>query len=183
MNYVACIAEGAAETAIIDILVDHHLLIFEREQMLDEQVLRCRNASTFESRYLRKGFSGKITVYRILDSRRERFRLSKAYEHKVDVINVVTAPEIEMLIILNENRYDDFKKSGMKPSAYCTIVSNFYFKRVAYICPRCHEVFKPNFKEAFWARHTPTLRKLTCTCCGYHGFCVETYGKEEKKNG
>ncbi len=62
-------------------------------------------------------------------------------------------------------------------------VSNFYFKRVAYICPQCHEVFKPNFKEAFWARHTPTLRKLTCTCCGYKGFCVETYGKEENKNG
>lgn len=62
-------------------------------------------------------------------------------------------------------------------------VSNFYFKRVVYICPQCHEVFKPNFKEAFWARHTPTLRKLTCTCCGYHGFCVETYGKEDKKNG
>lgn len=122
MDYVACIAEGAAETAIIDILVDHHLLIFEREEMLDEQVLRCRSASTFESRYLRKGFSGKITVYRILDSRRENFRLSKAYEHKVDVINVVTAPEIEMLIILNENRYDDFKKSGMKPSEYCMTV-------------------------------------------------------------
>ena len=104
MNYVACIAEGAAETAIIDILADHHLLIFDREEMLDEQVLRCRSASAFESRYLRKGFSGKITVYRILDSRRENFRLSKAYEHKVDVINVVTAPEIEMLIILNENR-------------------------------------------------------------------------------
>ena len=82
-------------------------------------MLRCRSASAFESRYLRKGFSGKITVYRILDSRREKFRLGKAYEHKVDVINVVTAPEIEMLIILNENRYDDFKKSGMKPSEYC----------------------------------------------------------------
>lgn len=25
MNYVACIAEGGAETAIIDILLDHHL--------------------------------------------------------------------------------------------------------------------------------------------------------------
>ncbi len=65
---------------------------------------------------------------------------------------------------------------------YAVWVSNFYFKRVVYICPQCHEVFKPNFKEAFWARHTPTLRKLTCTCCGYHGFCVETYGKEEKEN-
>ncbi len=62
-------------------------------------------------------------------------------------------------------------------------VSNFYFKRIVYICPQCHQVFKPKFKEAFWARHTPTLRKLTCTCCGYHGFCVETYGKEDKKNG
>ena len=62
-------------------------------------------------------------------------------------------------------------------------ITNFYFKRVAYICPQCHEIFKPNFKEAFWARHTPTLRKLTCTCCGYKGFCVETYGKEDMKNG
>lgn len=66
---------------------------------------------------------------------------------------------------------------------YAVWVTSFYFKRVAYICPQCHEVFKPNFKEAFWARHTPTLRKLTCTCCGYHGFCVETYGKEGNENG
>lgn len=63
---------------------------------------------------------------------------------------------------------------------YGICVSNYYFKRVAYICPECHEVFKPVLKEAFWAKHTPTLRKLTCTCCGYKGFCVETYGKEEK---
>ena len=66
---------------------------------------------------------------------------------------------------------------------YAVWAINFYFKRVVYICPQCHEVFKPNFKEAFWARHTPTLRKLTCTCCGYKGFCVETYGKEDMKNG
>lgn len=56
-------------------------------------------------------------------------------------------------------------------------VSGYYFKRVAYICPQCHEIFKPDFKEAFFAKHTPTLRKLTCTHCGHKGFCVETYGK------
>lgn len=66
---------------------------------------------------------------------------------------------------------------------YTVWMINFYFKRVVYICPQCHEVFKPDLKEFFWARHTPTLRKLTCTCCGYKGFCVETYGKEGKKNG
>lgn len=63
---------------------------------------------------------------------------------------------------------------------YAVWVSAYYFKRVAYICPQCHEVFKPAFKEAFFAGHTPTARKLTCTCCGHHGFCVETYGGAAK---
>ena len=66
---------------------------------------------------------------------------------------------------------------------YAVWGTKFYFKKAAYICPQCHEVFKLNRKEAFFARHTPTLRKLTCTCCGYKGFCVETYGKEKRKNG
>ena len=65
---------------------------------------------------------------------------------------------------------------------YAVWVTNFYFNKVVYICPQCHEVFKPNKKEALLARHTPTLRKLTCTCCGYKGFCVETYGKEKNEN-
>lgn len=59
-------------------------------------------------------------------------------------------------------------------------MSAYYFKKVAYICPECHKVFRPPFMEALFANHTPTLRKLTCTHCGYHGFCVETYRKEEK---
>lgn len=37
----------------------------------------------------------------------------------MDVINVITAPEIEMLIIFNEDKYNEFKKSGKKPSIFC----------------------------------------------------------------
>lgn len=126
--YIACIAEGGAENAIMNILLDNDLLIFNRERMLDEAVLNCRSAKDFEERYLRKGFTDKITVYRILDSRREKFNLSKAYRHNVEVVNVVTAPEIEMLIILNEKRYEEFKRSGLKPSEFCKSVLGF--KRV-----------------------------------------------------
>lgn len=118
-KYKACICEGSAEAAIIDILVDHDLLIFPREEMLDEKVIRCRNAKRFEEQYLRKGFPAQISVIRILDSRREEFRLSRAYEHKIDVINVITAPEIEMLMIHSEGMYDRFKRSGKKPSEFC----------------------------------------------------------------
>ena len=89
--------------------------------MLDESVIRCRSAKRFEERYLRKGFDNQISVIRILDSRREEFRLSKAYAHKIDVINVITAPEIEMLLIHNEGAYERFKRSGKKPSEFCKI--------------------------------------------------------------
>ena len=56
----------------------------------------------------------------------------------------------------------------------------YYYRNVAYICPRCHEIFRPTMKEMFFASHTPKTRKLTCTKCGYRGFCVETYGGNVK---
>ena len=59
-------------------------------------------------------------------------------------------------------------------------IIKFYFDRIVYICPECHTVFRPKFKEAFWANHTPTTRKLTCTKCGHKGFCVETCEEETK---
>ncbi len=47
-KYKACICEGSAEKAIIDILVDNNLLIFTREEMLEECVIRCRNAKRYK---------------------------------------------------------------------------------------------------------------------------------------
>lgn len=118
-KYKACICEGSAESAIMDILLDNDLLIFSREEILEEEVIRCRDGRIFEEKYLRKGFPDKISVIRVLDSRRENFKISKAYEYMVDVVNVITAPEIEMLIIFNENKYKEYKKSYKKPSEFC----------------------------------------------------------------
>ena len=57
-------------------------------------------------------------------------------------------------------------------------VSKYYFDHVAYICPECHEVFKPSFKEMFWAYHTPKMRRLNCPRCGRKGLCVEVYDEK-----
>ena len=56
------------------------------------------------------------------------------------------------------------------------LVSRYYFRHVKYICPECHTVFRPTMKDAFWANHTPSARRLTCTECGHRGFCVEIWG-------
>lgn len=61
-----------------------------------------------------------------------------------------------------------------------TILIRYYYRHVAYICPQCHNVFRPIFKEFFWGKHTTNTRKCTCTHCGHHGYCVETYGEDSK---
>ena len=116
---VAVICEGGAETAIMELLLDADRLIFIENNLFHGEIIRCRNAETFVQRYLKVRMDFKLTIIRVLDSRRENFRLSQPYCEEIDVINVITAPEIEMLIIFNEGRYDQFKKSGMKPSEYC----------------------------------------------------------------
>ena len=60
------------------------------------------------------------------------------------------------------------------PFVIATLV--YYHQNVSYICPKCHQIFKPGRKEMFFAAHTATTRRVTCTCCGHKGFCVETYG-------
>ena len=60
--------------------------------------------------------------------------------------------------------------------------SKYYFDHVAYICPECHEVFKPTFKEMFWAYHTPKMRRLRCPKCGFKGLCLEVYANKEDGN-
>ncbi|MBQ6152504.1 MAG: MerR family transcriptional regulator [Ruminococcus sp.] len=61
------------------------------------------------------------------------------------------------------------------------LISKYYFDHTAYICPECHEVFHPSFKEAFFAPHTPKTRKLTCPKCEHKGYCVETVNPETTK--
>jgi len=118
---IACICEGSAESVIVNKLIDTGKLIFSRDDLLDSEVLRCRNAKIFEDKYLGKGFSKEKVVYRSLDSRREEFKLRKVYKSKIEVINVITAPEIEMLIIIHKGMYSDYckVKSHTKPSDFC----------------------------------------------------------------
>lgn len=64
---------------------------------------------------------------------------------------------------------------------YAIWASKYYFDHVNYICPKCHKVFKPAFKQTFWASHTPNTRKLTCPDCGHHGYCVEVAAEAKAK--
>ena len=63
---------------------------------------------------------------------------------------------------------------------YAVWIMRYYFARVSFVCPECRKVFRPNPREAFFANHTPTTRKLTCPCCGKKSFCVEIYREKDE---
>lgn len=119
---IACIVECTAEEVIVNKLLEHDKLIFTKKEILEEQLLKERKGCVFEEKYLRKEFDSKILIYRIIDSKNEKFKISRFYQEKVSIIDVITAPEIEMLVIIKSGKYDDFSnkyKKRMKPSDYC----------------------------------------------------------------
>ena len=124
-RYSAIICEGAAEQAIVDILLEHNCLIVDKKYLIEHGPIRIRSAREFSDKYLGKDFGEKIDIYRILDSRREKFNIGNKkqkaiFENKINVINVITPPEIELLIIVDKDKYVDFDKSRIsKPSDYC----------------------------------------------------------------
>ena len=65
---------------------------------------------------------------------------------------------------------------------YGVWIIRLYYRKISYLCPQCHTVFKPAFKEFLFSNHTLTTRKLTCTACGHHGFCVEVAAEEVKSD-
>ena len=143
-SIIACICEGGAETAIMDILLDNDMLIFNRDQLIDEAIIPRTTVKEFQRKYLNVDYGCKIIILRVIDSRNEQFNLGKVYSNQIEVIDVITAPEIEMLIIASEGKYNDFCKSKeKKPSDYCkNILRIKNVKSPKYI----HDYFSDQYK-------------------------------------
>lgn len=117
-QYVICICEGTAEQVILETLLNYDCLTFGWDNLVDRQITRKRQASKIEGYYLNREFQRPVTILRILDSRSERFHLSRLYRARYGVYDVYTRPEIEMLMILAEDKRKGFQSSKLKPSEF-----------------------------------------------------------------
>ena len=125
MTLNAILCEGAAEQAILEILLENDVLTIKKETLFEEKVFRERSAESFFKKYMRVDLDEKVTIYRILDLKNENFKIKnkikKDFQGKYEVVDIVTSPEIEMLVIISEGRFTDYSKvkSKVKPSEYC----------------------------------------------------------------
>ncbi|SDQ13221.1 hypothetical protein LHA31_11765 [Carnobacterium viridans] len=126
---IACIYEGTAEKVIIEILLDANKLIFNKEDLLNEELIKRIKPKQFQSNYLNQDYEKKIKVIRVIDKKNEGFKISAPYEEQVsEVVPIITRPEIEILVIIGMGQYDRFKRQSskgyQKPSDYCKQVMN-----------------------------------------------------------
>ena len=121
-QFIEDICEGNAELAIIRILLESGLLKFTEEDLINPNDMQLRNGKKFSDRYLGLRYPQKVKIFYVHDSHYEKFILSKTTKQKAEVFHVITAPEIEILHIIDQDRHKIFLqkfKSKMKPSEYC----------------------------------------------------------------
>lgn len=146
-DVVACICEGSAETAIMEILLENNMLIFTYRDVIDTTrpllSKRFRCAKIFEKELLTKDFGGRqISVFYIHDSPNEAFKLSKKYQSLIKYKSCVTRPEIEMLFIISMGKYAEYKKK------YHKIKPSDYVKRILGVSNvKNYEFIKDHFKN------------------------------------
>lgn len=118
---VLCLCEGAAETDVMRILLEHDRLPFSKDDLIENRFIPRMSVKKVEEKYLSFSHAKPVVVLRIIDSKKEKFTLSKPYAGRFAVETIYTCPEIEILLILKNDDYEDYCKSKSKesPSAYC----------------------------------------------------------------
>lgn len=118
-HYVIISCEGAAEKEIIEWLNEEEKLNFVAGDIVGDGITNLRQAKDIERNFLNREYSRPVAILRVHDSRRENFKLGRVYRERFNVYDLYTHPEIEMLVICKERKYDEWRRSGLKPSEYC----------------------------------------------------------------
>lgn len=162
-DLVACICEGPTEEWILDILLRENKLFFSRENLLDDKIFtgsKYRNPDNFIQQYLGMDYGkSKIIVLVIQDSHNKSYAIKAPYSNKIKgPYLIVTAPEIEMLMIHSLNLYDNFQKvkSKTKPSDFVADQLNMKVRNIK----------KEKFINKFFCTHslTDAIKKHSEKC-------------------
>ena len=113
MKYLV-MCEGPNEKAVMDILLEHHLLKFSEDDLLGLVTYHARQiATSAQVRTALNLYPGEIRILRIGDKQSDALQIPPGYQSKiVSVEKYCTKPELEMLLILSE----ELEQAYVKPA-------------------------------------------------------------------
>ena len=133
MKYLI-LCEGPNELEIIRMLLEHDKLIFTEDDLLNLVPYHARqiekNAAVKAALNL---YHGDVHVLRIGDKLNDELKIPREYKEKIkDVKKYCTKPELEMLLIISENKDSDFEKVKSRISPKMFSKENIVYNRIRY---------------------------------------------------
>jgi len=124
MKYLV-MCEGPNEKKVIEMLIDAKKLKITRDDLLDRTVFFSRQIrKTPQIISALKTYNKPVIIWRIGDVlKNENFKIQREFSSIIDLTRIYmfcTKPEIEMLLIINENLVAGYKRtsSEIKPKDY-----------------------------------------------------------------
>lgn len=117
MKYLI-MCEGSNELEIIRILLENDRLIYTKDDLLNLVPYHARqignNATVRTALNL---YHGDVHILRIGDKLNDELKIPQEYKERIKAIKkYCTKPELEMLLIISENRVSDYEKVKSKIS-------------------------------------------------------------------
>ncbi len=177
LNAISALLDDEASAETLSVFLE------ETENSLREKAAECGRKLAM-IREIRKELdwredASSDSLHDIASMMQSRKKLARL--HAIMILTGIPVTLLQWISIaawIAEGRWKLFALWVPVSAIYGTWVTLWYFRRTGYICPCCHKSFRPPLREAFFARHTPKLRKLTCPECGRRTFCVEIYSEE-----
>ena len=135
-SYVLISCEGGAEDTVIHMLLDDDRFIFNKDAVIN--ITRLRKACDIERQFLGFEYDQPVSLLRVVDSLNAKFELGALYRDACSVYRICTRPDIEILTIINEDKYDDYCGKRMKPNVYCKQ------------CLGMSDIKRPDFLTGYW---------------------------------
>lgn len=133
MKYLI-MCEGPNELEVVRMLLEHDKFIFTKDDLL--------NLVPYHARQITKSaavknalnlYSGEVHVLRIGDTLGDELKIPKDYKQQITKISkYCTKPELEMLLIISENKQLDFEKHKILKSPKMFAKENIIYNRVRY---------------------------------------------------
>lgn len=167
---ILIMCEGPNELKIVNLLLDNNKLKFTRDDLLDMRPFHARQLTSPQLKPALDAYHGEIAIYRIGDKMTDSLKIPKELLLSIkSQAKFCTKPELEMLLIIAENKVSEFEKvkAKKKPKDFCK--QNVVYNRKKY------DNSTAFYEEYFQDR----IDLLTSAITAYH----RTHGKHKSDEG
>lgn len=159
--------EGTTELAFLDVLLEKHILKFDKEELLMEEMYNSRQIDGEIIGFIQiLSYQDKVFIYRVGDGLKDKLTIPTTIlpEKIAGIVDISTTPEFEILFILNENLYDEFLKvkSNTKASSFYKMYNKRYKKQYKFVYDYFSKLSKEeiiNLIDLYVRKHGKTLKK------------------------